>query len=184
MKCPDCKKLQDDTRWEIIGKWIMKYIFPTIYEDIKNDFYTQGISQGYKLGWEQRDFRAKDDDNLRIDPLFKLRSGEEISKEEKNFILKEYLGAIVLDDILTIDKNKNKVFLNGLEVADNHLGRLIEEARTLKTYNIWSIIQNTLADNARKKMFEKSTSFEDMFWGKTMLYNLDVIQKIVDQLSQ
>jgi len=53
MICPICRKLNHDTIWEKLGKLLIKYVFPTIYEDMRQDFFTKGVSDGYKLGFDQ-----------------------------------------------------------------------------------------------------------------------------------
>lgn len=43
-------------------------------------------------------------------------------------------------------------------------------------------MQETLKYQAQKIMFDNSKDFNDMLGGKYMLYNLDIQQKLLDQL--
>ena len=56
---------------------------------------------------------------------------------------------------------------------------LREEAKMLVKMRLWSILTNTLKAQAQKTMFEKAETFDDMVAGKTMLYNIDIQEKIV-----
>lgn len=53
MKCSTCRKTEKelDTFWDTVRLWIFKHLFRNDYEDLKADSYTQGISDGYKIGF-------------------------------------------------------------------------------------------------------------------------------------
>lgn len=76
MKCKACRKAEVlDTRWDKIRLWFFKHLFRTDYEDLRADSYTQGISEGYKLG-----FSAGKDWNYRerelIDIMTNVKNSE------------------------------------------------------------------------------------------------------------
>jgi hypothetical protein len=81
------------------------------------------------------------------------------------------------DFILRIDNGK--MYLQGQEITKELAGQLREEAKTLDRFSLWFIMQSTLAEDARERMFKNSTSFDDMRNGKMMLFNLDIMQKIL-----
>ena len=49
---------------------------------------------------------------------------------------------------------------------------------------VWNVMLNQVKIAARRKMYEKSTSYNDMYFGKAMLYNIDVIEEKVRKLLQ
>ena len=57
---------------------------------------------------------------------------------------------------------------------------LITEAKALEGFRIWSIMQETIRNEAMDRGFNKSTSFDDLKTCKLMLYNLDVLKSIVN----
>lgn len=44
-----------DTPWDKFRLWLFKGIFRNDYEDLKADSYTQGVSDGYRMGFKQAD---------------------------------------------------------------------------------------------------------------------------------
>lgn len=52
-KCEQCRQIKLDTRWDKIRLYFFKHLFRNDYEDLKADSYTQGIGDGYKLGFSQ-----------------------------------------------------------------------------------------------------------------------------------
>ncbi len=57
-KCSTCRAKDAEllTRWERIRYWLFvrfnSVFFPQDYDDLKNDRYTQGFSDGNVQGWE------------------------------------------------------------------------------------------------------------------------------------
>jgi len=54
----------------------------------------------------------------------------------------------------------------------------------LERSRLWQIITNTLADIARKTMFEKAENFDDMRIGKAILYSIDLQKKIIEAVKK
>lgn len=78
-----------------------------------------------------------------------------------------------------------KIFTIGDEKLNPEQSRILrEEATYLKGTTIWSYFQNTIAETARRTMFEQSKTFEDMRTGKALLYNLDVLKKIIERILE
>lgn len=111
-----------------------------------------------------------------------------MKKRVINWLLRKYLCAVIAEDVITIAKDKQgnvtHLFLNGELVTENEAKSLKEEVRFLKNTRLWSIFQNTLANQARKTMFELSKDYDDMRNGKMMLYNLDVQKNILSAIDK
>lgn len=53
MKCESCRKAEVlDTIWDKVRLWLFRR-FEGDINDFRMDYYTQGISEGYKLGFKQ-----------------------------------------------------------------------------------------------------------------------------------
>lgn len=53
MKCSECRKADVlDTWWDKVRLWVFRK-FTIDVEDLRSQSYTQGISMGYKLGFNQ-----------------------------------------------------------------------------------------------------------------------------------
>lgn len=99
-----------------------------------------------------------------------------------NWLLRHLLNAIVIEDVLKIERGQ--FIIGGQAMQENERAALREEARFVSKTRLWQIMQETLKATAQEKMFEKSVDFDDMKFGKTMLYNLDIQQKLIDILRK
>lgn len=92
--------------------------------------------------------------------------------------MKQELTKVKLGDVFTRNKETGQIFLGGELITEAELANLRQEVSMLETMRVWSILQNTTTDIARLKMFEKAESFEDMRWGKALLYVRDLDNQI------
>lgn len=119
----------------------------------------------------------------------------EKSKKENNLTEKEILTTLLSEMTGAIDPNK--VFYVGSNTAGEIIYKLAgkkltpvqssllrNEAQMISKMQLWKIMTETLRNTARLKMFEKSETFDDMRWGKAMLYNVDVMETIVNKLQE
>jgi hypothetical protein len=102
-------------------------------------------------------------------------------KRLKNWLIKHLFKAITVDEVLTSNKY-GLIYLNGEQITDEEARILHNEAIFLKEFRLWQILQSTIADHAKKRMFENSKSYEDMIAGKMALYNADIQNKIIEIL--
>tara|TARA_R110000868_G_scaffold205126_4_gene453441 strand:- start:4161 stop:4520 length:360 start_codon:yes stop_codon:yes gene_type:complete len=80
--------------------------------------------------------------------------------------------------------NNQAYYLLGKEkMTPNQVAKLHSDARIIQDTDLWNILENTLRSQSYKMMFTKSQTFDDVLSGKLMLYNLDVMKKILDTLS-
>lgn len=98
------------------------------------------------------------------------------------FLCKNLFNAVSDADFLrTHGKN---IYIGNKKLSDQQAQELTNGARTLMKMNIWNVMLNQLKIAARRKMYEKSTSYNDMYFGKAMLYNIDVMEEKIKKLSQ
>ena len=102
-----------------------------------------------------------------------------------NFLLRHLYKASTLEDVMTYKKvndNLTIIYLNGEQISEQEVKNLREEAKLMKKLRIWKIIDETLEDHARQMMFKNSKNWEDMVFGKAILYNKSIERNIVDLL--
>jgi len=99
-----------------------------------------------------------------------------------NYLLKHYLTAVVIEDVVT-ENTAKQLMINGVVPRSDELKSIKVEAKYILESKTWALLTNTLKSQAQKKIFEKALSFDDCTSGKTMLYNLDVQDKILKKLS-
>jgi hypothetical protein len=80
---------------------------------------------------------------------------------------------------------RKKILTIGNEQLTPELTRILkEEAAYVKRTMLWGLFQNTIAETARKTMFENSKDFDDIRTGKALLYNLDLQKKIIERILE
>ncbi len=104
-------------------------------------------------------------------------------KKENDFT-KGLLCAVNLNDCFTWNEQTKQGFLGGQKITEAQKRSLQEEAKSIERTLLWQVMTNTLGDIARKVMFEKSESFEDMRWGKAILYAVDLQKKIIEAVKE
>ncbi len=57
------------------------------------------------------------------------------------------------------------------------------EAKALEGFKIWKLMSATTKHQAEDKIFNKSTSIEDIRSGKAMLYNLSLQKSIINVIK-
>jgi hypothetical protein len=93
------------------------------------------------------------------------------------------LMQILPSDVIRTEINKitgkNEIYLGENKITEQEFNNLREEVAYITKTRIWSILTNTLGETSRQVMFEKATTFEDMRWGKAILYAIDIQKKIM-----
>jgi hypothetical protein len=100
-----------------------------------------------------------------------------IKTKLRNWLTRELIITTNPQDVFEI--NKGIFLLGGEQMSLEEIRSIQEEVKFVEKTRLWKIITATLEDDAREKMFIKSTSFDDMWAGKMMLYNIDVQKKIM-----
>ena len=95
----------------------------------------------------------------------------------KNWLLKDLLLQVNADDIFTYSP-KGILYLEGKPMTEGEIRSLQNEIKFLEETRIWKIYQGTLGQQAKDRMFEKAQSYEDLWSGKLMLKQLEVMRDI------
>ena len=95
----------------------------------------------------------------------------------RNWLLRHYLNAVTVEDVITQDK-RGGVYLNGALLSEQEVKNLLEEVKYIENTRMWRIYIESLKEQAQKRIFENAKTLDDLFAGKMMLYNLDVLIKI------
>lgn len=101
----------------------------------------------------------------------------------ENWLLRRLFNAIVLDDIISNDPKTGIVLIDGQPVKPVELSSIQAEIKALEGFRIWKIMSNTTKYLAEEKIFNKSVVFDDMRYGKSMLYNLSLQKSILEALK-
>jgi len=94
-----------------------------------------------------------------------------------NFLFRKLLNAVVLEDIITVDKGV--ISIGGKPISQPELNVLISEAKALEGFTLWKLINGTIKENALERGWNKSVKMEDLNTGKTIFYALDLQNSII-----
>lgn len=134
----------------------------------------------------QRGFRAAlDQSETSMDTLrgYYLSQIEELKKND----ISKWL--VDPDWVFALSKS-GLVLLNGEQITTAELKNLKSEVRAFKEFQIYKILQNTLRQKAIDKSVLASTDLyslkgnEQVLGGKMMVYNLDIIQTIINRIDK
>lgn len=170
-KCLECRKQTKelDSVWDRIRLWFFNRFHKDII-DLSQDRYTQGFGDGYKNGVQMTKEREREYINALITENQMLRKEKSID-----------FTPLDINSVLHI--NKNVVYLGGKELTQSQKEQLHAEAGIFMQSSLWKVLQESLKEHAYQVMFEKSQTFDDMRTGKTMLYNLSIMRKMIDLLQ-
>ena len=110
-------------------------------------------------------------------------------KKEKQDLLFLDPEKIVTTEVITVDElgrpvQKKVLLIGGRQLSTDETKILQEEARFIKRTMWWDLVQNTVVNTAKLKMFERSENFDDMRSGKGILYAADIYRKILDRILE
>ena len=100
-----------------------------------------------------------------------------------NWLVSDLFCGLTEDDVFKFFSG-NKLWING-ELVNREVGEAYrDEAIKIKEGRVWKELKKQLSVASNRRMFEKGKSADDMFFGKAMLYNLDLADKYLDMLSK
>lgn len=151
-------------KW-VLGWWFVKDAIAWEREEGERSTETVRLT-AFKFAREDMEQTKTEETEDRVDELAKKK-------------LSDLLGFVDENYILTHNKEKGLVFLGGERLEPAQILNLKQEAEVIASTALWKIFNNSLGDIAKKTMFEKSESYDDMKSGKMMLYNLSLMNNIL-----
>lgn len=140
---------------------------------------------------EKKRFKALNESDVGIINNFhaQIQSQNNQFKAEKERLLFLDPEKIVTTDTITVDElgrpMQTKVLLiAGRQLSPEETKILKQEALYVKRTLWWDLVQNTVVNTAKLKMFEGSKDYQDMIGGKGILYAADVYRKILDRILE
>lgn len=99
-----------------------------------------------------------------------------------NFVSKNLLHAVTPHEVISQDKDGN-IFVGGKALSSSEVSSLHQEAEAIRHTRLWSLMTNTVRDLAEKKMFKNSVSWNDMAYGKSLLWVISLQESIIKCLD-
>lgn len=109
---------------------------------------------------------------------------EEMSESELLYkLLSERVGAVDPHRVFYFKEGTNAYYLGGKKLTDNQSKTLKAEAGAIRQTGLYKVLCETLSFAAHRSMFEEMKTLEDSHYGKALLYNVSVIQKVVENIA-
>jgi len=151
-----------------------------MFKKIKKIEYDTGYAVGYATGYAVGYAEGK---SAGIEQSYKeceATLNEQVARKATNmFCDKGYPNPLHVFDIAP----SGIVYLNQEPITKEKAKELKSEASLLKSMTIWSVLQETLRQEAVKKAVVFSKNWEETLAGKMMLANLGIIKRIIDTIS-
>ncbi|MHA1541420.1 MAG: hypothetical protein ACTSQH_00415 [Candidatus Hodarchaeales archaeon] len=106
-----------------------------------------------------------------------------MKKRLLNFLLRYLFNAVTEDDILKYNKANKKFYKGKREITAASIMSLKSQAQSIIDMDAWNILLKDLKVVSNKRIYESSTSIDDIIFGKAMLFSLDVLEKKLISLS-
>ena len=106
-------------------------------------------------------------------------------------LLADKVGAVDPNDVFyanEISQGKNvgkwACLIGGKKLTAAEASNLRAEVKMLDKTRIWKLFTETLRHEAQLRMFEKSKTIEDMFFGKALLHSIGVFETIIKAIQE
>ncbi len=97
-----------------------------------------------------------------------------------NYLLKHLFNAITEDDVLRI--RGGKVYVGKNMIPQSDVQNLISEAEMIQRMDLWKYLISDAKSAANDRMYKKSVSYDDMFFGKAALWIIDLLEMKVKNI--
>lgn len=100
-----------------------------------------------------------------------------------HFIVRNLLKSITEEELLRVNNN-GRIVCRGKVITREMQDQIQVEAEYIRNSITFGLIMDDMQYLAHQTMFEKSSKFDDMVFGKAMLYVTDVLKKKINNLAK
>ena len=98
----------------------------------------------------------------------------------KNWLFGKFVRVVIPQDIISQDQRTKVISLGGKPMTENELRSLQNECKALSDMRIWSILSETVKQQAFDTGWTTSTTMEHLNTAKTMYHTIDLQQSIIN----
>jgi len=100
-----------------------------------------------------------------------------------HYLVKKLLKGITVDELLRTGPN-GSIICQGRILSKEDVDSIQQEAEYINNSVVMKLLLKDMKYLANQTMFEKSSSYDDMMFGKAMLYVIDILEKKISNLSK
>ena len=106
-----------------------------------------------------------------------------LRRKALHLLTKHLFNAVTEEDVLRTTE-KGGIMCKGKALSREMLDQMQNEAEYINNSITFKLLMDDMRYLANQTMYEKSGSFEDMMFGKAMLYNIEVLDKKLKKLAK
>lgn len=99
-----------------------------------------------------------------------------------NWLMSDLFNAVTEDDVIKVVGNN--VMIGHERISDARRQEIVMGARAMLASPFWKLLNTEMEMAANRRLYNHSTSDEDIVFGKAMLYNENLRIKKVEALSR
>lgn len=96
-------------------------------------------------------------------------------------LTRKLLKVVTEDDILRITTRGH--YIGRRKLTEEEFGILVQDAKDLRESVLWELMKKDIEWVATLRLGRKATTIDDIIYGNSMFYNLEMIEKYLDNLS-
>lgn len=100
-----------------------------------------------------------------------------------HLLVRKLLRSITEDDVLRRGKD-GIIRARGKKLSNEMISQLQNEAEYIQNSITFKLLMDDMEYLAQQTMFARSSSFDDMLFGKAQLYVIDVLKKKIQNLAK
>lgn len=100
-----------------------------------------------------------------------------------HYLVKNLLKGVTLDEVLRSD-GKGGIIIRGRKLSLEQADRIQVEAEYIQSSITMKLLFDDMEYLAQQTMFHKSTKYDDVLFGKVMLYVVDILKKKIANLAK
>jgi len=111
---------------------------------------------------------------------------KKLKRKILNLLLRNLFNAVSDRDVLKFKGriDSGVVSLNEKILSKQEINNLAKEANVIKKTSLWKHLNRNVEYIAQERMFNKSVTSDDLVFPKAMLYNLDMLNKLLDTFDK
>ncbi len=101
---------------------------------------------------------------------------------QMNRVMRSVFKAVTEEDILR--NVNNHIVYKGQPITPEFAKELSAEAQMIMNTNLWKMLTDEMVYEAQQIMFERASSTDDMFFGKAIIWSIDVMKRKLMNLAK
>lgn len=99
-----------------------------------------------------------------------------------NWVVKGMFKGVLEEEVIKVVGSD--LYIGGEKILGEKKSTIVREAQRIKNSHTWNLLKTRMIYQSNLTQFNKSKDVYDLFFGKAILYNIEMIDKILTKLSK